>query len=334
MAIFNRFCTICFCLLLCNACSNDFVLTEPPSDVAIVYGILAAKDTANYIRVERAFIDEETSALVLSKDINELYFANARVTLTNVAKNKTYDLVRVDGNKEGYKRDPGIFADAPNYLYKLPKSVHDPIENDIYKISVFSGEKLVTDGTTRILKSYKDNDLTPSATSNLAFVYAFNTNFSWFGDDNAVLHDLTLVFNYREEKNGIFTNKSVSWPIVKNHTKLDPGAPSNIYGTPGLRFYSFLRGAIDVDPLVKRYFRDADLILTSGGKEILDYVSIGQANLGITSSGEIPVFSNLTKDGLGIFSSKTKLERKKMSLAQPTLDSLRLGIYTKALNFQ
>jgi hypothetical protein len=153
-------------------------------------------------------------------------------------------------------------------------------------------------------------------------------------DDYTVLHDLLLTFNYREEKNGVFTNKAVSWEVVNNFVKKEKSLPSNTYQVPGRNFYSFLNGAISTDPTVKRYFKDIDLTLTSGGTEILDYVSIGQANLGITSSGEIPTYTNMDKGGLGLLSSKVRLERKKMTLSISTLDSLRLGQITKLLNFQ
>jgi hypothetical protein len=334
MTIFRQFAAVIATLLLINACSNDFELTEPSSDIAIVYGLLSAKDTANYVRVERAFIDENTSALTLSKDVNQLYFDNAKVTLTNVTKNQTFDMTRVDGNSEGFKRVPGTFADAPNYLYKLKANTHKLVEGDKYKISIFKGETLVSEGTTTVLRSYRDEDLSPVASTPLSFPYNSRATFSWVGDQLAVIHDLTLTINYREEKDGVITTKSVSWPVEKNFVKKEKSFPSNSVQVLGKEFYTFVKGAIDVDPLVKRYFKDIDITIESGGQEILDYVSVGQANLGITSSGEIPTYSNMSSGGLGLLSSKVKLERKKMTITPTSLDSLRRGQITKALNFQ
>jgi hypothetical protein len=36
---------------------------------------------------------------------------------------KRLNLVKVDGNLEGYVKDTGIFANAPNYLYKTKETL-------------------------------------------------------------------------------------------------------------------------------------------------------------------------------------------------------------------
>ena len=48
-------------------CSNDIDLTSEWKDIPVVYGLLSKSDTANYIRVEKAFIDNEKSALDLAQ---------------------------------------------------------------------------------------------------------------------------------------------------------------------------------------------------------------------------------------------------------------------------
>jgi hypothetical protein len=322
-------------LLWSSSCSNDFVLTEPSSDIAIVYGMLTSNDTANYFRIERAFIDENTSALVLAKDPAQLYFDNAIVTLTNKRTNKSFILSRVDGNTEGYKRDAGVFADAPNYLYKLPSTTHNPIPGDTYEIKIEKGDRIIGTGSAKMLPSYSDGDLfEPGASSSISFGYMSNFNFGWASNDDAVIHDVRLVFNYRELKDGVFTNKSVTWNVARNYFKTNLSENNNNVTVRGVDFYTWLKSAIPVDPQAKRLSRDMEIYITSGGVDLLSYVSVGQANLGITSSGEIPVFTNLKGDALGIFSSKTNLIRKQINISVPTQDSIRRGIYTKQLGFQ
>lgn len=109
------------CITTFLSCSNDFELTEGAVDTPIVYGMISVGDTATYIRVERAFVDENTSALVLSKDPAQLYYNDITVKIRHIKTSKDYTLKRVDGNLEGYQRDAGAFADAPNYLYKIKK---------------------------------------------------------------------------------------------------------------------------------------------------------------------------------------------------------------------
>ncbi|MBC7884154.1 MAG: DUF4249 family protein [Saprospiraceae bacterium] len=327
---FFLFLSAAFCIIFSiSSCSNEFELTEGDVDIPIVYGVISTTDTATYIRVERAFISEETSAYVLSKDPDQLYYKDITVKLKHVKSGKEFTLYRVDGNLEGYQRSPGAFADAPNYLYKIKKSELNLIPKDDYTLIVSHNDgQVLTEATTTVIAPYQNADITnPGPTALLSLINNSDFKIRWFGDPNAVIHDIQLVINFKEEKGGNLEDKSVVWTIVKNHDK-------NEYSLKGRLFYEFLQGALDKDPLKKRYFQHASLIVVSGGQAIKDYISIGQANLGITSSGEIPVYSNLSKDGQGIFSSKTSFIRTDIGLAQGTLDSLRGSVLTKSLNFQ
>jgi hypothetical protein len=126
----------------------------------------------------------------------------------------------------------------------------------------------------------------------------------------------------------------LTWNVARNYFKTNLSENNNNVTVRGVDFYTWLKSAIPVDPQAKRLSRDMEIYITSGGVDLLSYVSVGQANLGITSSGEIPVFTNLKGDALGIFSSKTNLIRKQINISVPTQDSIRRGIYTKQLGFQ
>jgi hypothetical protein len=311
------------------SCSNDFELTEGDVDAPIVYGMISVGDTATYIRVERAFVDENTSALVLSKDPAQLYYNDITVTIRHLKTSKDYVLKRVDGNLEGYKRDAGAFADAPNYLYKIKKSELNFIGKDQYKLIVSRNDgTILTEATTTALTPYANEDITnPGPTALLSFVNNLDYKIRWFGDQAAVIHDVKFIFKIKEEKDGKITDKSLSWTVVRNHDK-------NEYTFKGRAFYEYMQGALEKKPTTKRYFQNASIEVVSGAKEIKDYISIGQANLGITSSGEIPVYTNLSNDSQGIFSSKTAFRRMDIGLANVTIDSLKNGVITKSLNFQ
>ncbi|MFZ1560336.1 MAG: hypothetical protein WAT37_10455 [Saprospiraceae bacterium] len=317
------------CVTTFLSCSNDFELTEGAVDTPIVYGMISVGDTATYIRVERAFVDENTSALVLSKDPAQLYYNDITVKIRHIKTSKDYTLKRVDGNLEGYQRDAGAFADAPNYLYKIKKSELNLIGKDQYKLIVSRNDgSVLTEATTTAIAPYANEDITnPGPTALLSFVNNLDYKLRWFGDAAAVIHDVRFIFYFKEEKGGQITDKSLSWTVIKNHDK-------NEYTFKGRAFYEFMQGALEKNPTTKRYFQNASIEVVSGAKEIKDYISIGQANLGITSSGEIPVYTNLSNDGQGIFSSKTGFIRSDIGLANVTLDSLRNGVITKSLNFQ
>ena len=81
-----------------------------------------------------------------------------------------------------------------------------------------------------------------------------------------------------------------------------------------------------------RRFESLDFHITAAGQDFVDLQRIVQANGGITSSNQLPVFSNIS-EGLGIFASRSKLDIEGITLASSGIDSLVNGIYTKDLSF-
>lgn len=318
-------------LLFGVSCSNDFDLTEGSVELPVVYGLVSTTDTATYIRVERAFVDENTSAYELAKDPEKLYFPDIEVIIRQDKNGiKTdYKFKRVDGNLEGYKRAEGAFADAPNYLYKSKNSLNPILPDTKYTLLVKRADgSTLTEGTTTSLNKYVNEDIiSPGTSALLSFGYKTQNKVEWVADPDAAIHDVNYIIHYKEDKNGVISNKSVTWKLVRNYEKTE-------YTFKGQTFYEFMKGAIEADPQVKRYLQGASIELVSGGKEIRDYISIGQANLGITSSGEIPRYTNLSNGGLGLFSSKAYFRRDNIGFSNITIDSLRNGIFTKSLNFK
>jgi hypothetical protein len=69
----NRFKThvLGFMVLLGLAsCTTDFELNAPPKDIWVVFGVLNANDTVQYIRVSRAFLPE-SNALEYAREVDE-----------------------------------------------------------------------------------------------------------------------------------------------------------------------------------------------------------------------------------------------------------------------
>lgn len=318
-------------ILFAGSCSNEFDLTEGSVELPVVYGLVSPTDTATYVRVERAFIDEKTSAYVLAKDPEKLYFPDIEVIIRQEKGGTKTDfkMTRVDGNLEGYKRDEGAFADAPNYLYKSKNSINPIFADTRYTLIVRKTDgNTVTEGSTTSLNKYVNEDIiSPGASALLAFGYTSQNKVQWIADPDAAIHDVNYIIHFKEDKNGVLSNRSVTWKLVRNYEKTE-------YNFKGQSFYEFMKGAIEADPQVKRYLQGASLEIISGAREVRDYISIGQANLGITSSGEIPRYTNLTNGGLGLFSSRAYFRRDNIGFANITLDSLRNGIFTKSLNFK
>ncbi len=311
------------------SCSNDFDLTEGKVNIPVVYGIISDRDTATYIRVERAFSDEETSAYILAKDPALLYYDDIDVSIVHVKSGNSFPLTKVDGNLEGYKRAPGTFADAPNYLYKIKTSAINYIGKDEYKLVIKRNDgSILTEATATAITPYTAGSVSaPNATAKLGFGYNTDFRIRWAGSDEGAIHDIKMLFHVREVKNNQTKDTTITWNLARNLTRAE-------HNFRGQSFYEFMNGAFVKDASIVRYFESAELLIITGGQAVKDYISIGQANLGITSSGEIPIYTNLSNDAVGLFSARTEFVRSDIELASPTLDSLRNGIFTKSLNFK
>ncbi|MBK8620444.1 MAG: DUF4249 family protein [Saprospiraceae bacterium] len=320
------------------SCSNDFDLTEGKTDIPVIYGLLSQNDTAVYVRVEKVFVDEEVEPKILASDPNNLYYDDITVELKNLRTNVSYIMRRVDGNLEGYPRSEGIFVQSPNILYKLHT---DELQGGIlgdtarYQITLKKEDgSVLASSTTRVLRKLVDSDIAaPSASGNLAFEYNRDLNISFRSDPFAFTHDLAIIIHYTEEKNGVATDKTLRWPIAKNFAANQPNNLNIQFAIRGRSFYEYLKSNLDADPLISRFLKSGSIEIISGGAEIKNYVSIVQANIGITSSGEFPTYTNI-QNGVGLFSSRTRLLRENINFANPTRDSIANGIITRELNFR
>lgn len=325
---------IAISILINYACSNEFDLIEDWQDIPVVYGLLSPADTAHYIRVEKAFIDPSTSALDIAQIPDSLYYEDISVEIEKVATEERFTLTRVDGNQEGYVRESGIFADAPNYLYKVKLNDADELEGGAtYRLIVNRGDDLPEVTAETIIVG----DMTiATPVTTVKFENGRTTNFRWNVGDDVLFFDLTLRLNYLENTEAdpnVFVDKTIEWPIARNILKDDIGAFGEYKNADGEDFFRFIANELRDAPDRIRDFKTIDMVVTGGDQNLFDYVNIGQANTGITSSQEIPSFTNLS-EGIGLFGSTNRVEKIGLTLTTETEDSLRFGIHTKDLNFQ
>jgi hypothetical protein len=185
--------------VLTYSCKTDFDVTSDWKDISIVYGLLDPTDTAQYIKVTKAFLDKKVSALTIAQIPDSLYYTDITVQLEqyqNSVLKKTIDLQKVDGNLEGYVKDTGIFANAPNYLYKT-KEVMD--QNSSYKlvITISDNGKIVTSSTEII------NDFLvtiPSPLQKVNFKPGAQYHVQWTSAKDGKIYGLVIRFHYKGSK--------------------------------------------------------------------------------------------------------------------------------------
>ncbi len=114
-------------LLAMASCSEDFKVAAPYKNITVGYGLINMNDTAHYIRIEKAFLDESKSAIDMAKVDDSSYFKNLTVfmkELNNGFLVSTDTLKQVDLRTEGMTKDPGVFFVDKNYAYKYKHTLN------------------------------------------------------------------------------------------------------------------------------------------------------------------------------------------------------------------
>jgi hypothetical protein len=320
-----------FGLVILAGCNNELDLIEEWKDIPIVYGVLDPSDTAHYIRIEKAFLDDQNSAYDLAQVVDSLYYKDLDVNILrkNGSTTERFPLVKVDGNLEGYKRESGVFIDTPNYLYKILSEDLDLKGEDNIELQLIRGNNPVeVSSKIKTVGAYGFLRPRPDDPEKINLSYANHLTIRWGDSENAEEYEVYVITHYKEKIKGSgneFVDKEVIWKAAK-------GVESNSVLLESKGYFTFLAGAIEDNNDVIRDFENLEFKVIAVGKELHEYIAIGGANLGITASQEIPQYSNLS-EGIGVFSSKWEISLKELKLIPASLDSVRNGIYTKHLNF-
>lgn len=317
-----------FVSLFLVSCKEDFDIAAEKKDIPVVYGLLSRQDTAHYIKVERAFLDPNKSAFDLAQIPDSFYYANLDVKIEDLNDGQFYTMREVDGTNEGYPRQPGPFAQIPNIMYKLTAAELPLRPDGTYKLHINRGDgsPVITAQTTLV----RDFSITtPSLTARLRFVNTGQTLVRWVSSANAAFYDVYITTHYTEAP---FNNpddtitKSLRWKVADR-------VVANQVSFLGENYLRFLRDNLEESEAIIRELKGVDVTVVAGGPEFFDYLNVIIANAGITSSEEVPNYTNLS-EGLGIFSSRTRAYSPGHELTNESLDTLKFGSITKDLNFQ
>jgi hypothetical protein len=330
--------------LLGAACSNDFEVAAPWKELPVVYGIISPQDTAVYIRVEKAFLDPEKSALEVAQIADSLYYPESAISvyLQEGTSGPRFQLQRVDATLDGYVRDGGIFASQPNYLYKIRAADLggggiQPGKTYLLLVERADGKPTVTAQTT-VPKDFRF--VRPSSTAvNPMVTFTPNKieNIEWRSDEQAAYFNLTFALHIQERLGtDPAVSKTLYWTPLRNYgigERLSGGTEyRTIAPLPGVAFYQFLHDNLDSTFAGTRSFTNTDIILKGGGKELQEFQETASANSGLTGAEVIPVFSNV-EEGRGLFLSTNTTVFPAVKISTFTVDSLRIHYLTRRLNF-
>lgn len=322
--------------VLLYSCKTDFDVTSDWQDITIVYGLLDPTDSAQYLKINKAFLDKSVSALVIAQNPDSLYYQNITVQLQqflNGTLKKTIDLQKVDGNLEGLVKDTGIFADAPNYLYKTKEPLD---QNSSYHLLITESDngKMIT-SQTEIINDFAV--LRPTSSQKVNFFPGDNYKGQFVSAKDGKIYGLTVRFNYREVNAAdpsLFTDKYLDWEIFSNkRSNSTAGGQTLDYDISGDGFYSFVNSKLQDDFSIYRQALNFDFMFSAGGETLDTYNQVAIAQQGLTSGNIQPEFTNID-NGLGLFSCRFHKTIYKVGIDDHTIDTLACSTATKHLRFE
>lgn len=340
MRFFLRHCGAFLVPALCllAACSEDFKVDASYKPVTVVYGLLNMSDTAHYIRIQKAFLDENKSAIDMAQSADSNFFSSLEVHLREMNGNAiVYDevLPRVDLNQEGYPKDSGVFFNAPNYAYKSRHALSDAYT---YRVVVINHSTGQTDSAeTRVLPSNFRVD---------EFTYGFQVVFPAVSDRNnfavtvnvapgAQTFEGIIRFHYVDKNvlTGQQTDRSLDWSFASGEA--NTATPRVILSVPQRSFYSFLHSAIpDAPNGVERYMDTTEIFVWSGSTEYALFKKINGTQGGLTADQVRPLYTNIKgQDAYGLFASRASRVFY-APISDQSLDSLMNNSVTRPLNFK
>lgn len=323
-------------LLGISSCSTDFEVEADWKDIPIVYGFLSTQDTAHYLRIEKAFLEPGSNALEIAQIADSLYYdATVAVFLEKVSTGERFPLARVDGSMEGYPRTSGPFATTPNILYKIRSTELNLKAEDEIRLVIERGDnKPPVTAETVVIGEVELLENLPREPINFG---SYNTELriGWEVSTAARLFDLRFKLHYRESdpnQPSTLISKELEFVLSQTIEREDESIRVSYFLRSG-DFFQFLGSALPILDAGFRVFDGIDIQLVAAGTEFLELTKIGQANLGITSANEVPIYTNLS-EGRGIFSSRAQALREGLVLGPVSLDSLQNGVFTRDLGFQ
>jgi hypothetical protein len=341
-----------------TGCSEDFEVTAPYKDVTVVYGILDPLDTAHYIRIQKAFLDENKSAIDMSKVSDSSYYQKLTVILKEYAddKGKTVSkfitLKQVDMAAEGYPKDAPLneqgFFQSPHKAYKFTNSdlILEPyksyrlvINNDITG-NVDSSEliSIVNPDSSKAQNRFYISSFTKSGyTIDFAKTTLNNPTYTLLGNVplNGRFLEGVIRFHYVDKNiaTGSLTPKHVDYKFdrddnITTQFKLEVQNKS---------IFAYLADAIGTAPTnVERYLDSCDLYVYAGDNYMYTYEQVNLAQSGGIAADQIkPYYTNIRgANTLGLLASRTFRFYENAGISQPTIDSLKENAVTRGLNIK
>jgi len=339
---------ILFVALCFHSCDSDFRVTSDWKEITIAYAILDPADDDHFIRIQKAFLDENTSALKIASIADSLYHeGDLFVELTQYEEGRiisgdTLELVNaIDFDLEKEQNDNTLFGNDPFLLYHTDLALKAGAE---CRLKILTPGGNVLNSSTTLISDFIIWLPTNNRDLNLASRAPYTR---WESPEEGAVYGLGIQLFYSEELSGTTTQKSIFWDILdinpiginqrdlRYEFDINVDSPVSQASEYANEFFDFLANNIEVNNLATRSVDSLQYIYSFGSQSMFDYnqVLVAQQQ-SIAGGGQgITPFSNI-ENGFGLFATRSSKKTYTLILDIETQDSLACSPITRALNFK
>ncbi len=342
-----RFILISYCFVLAlNSCSTDVDLYAEYKDIPIIYAMLDPKSDTNYVKITRAFCGTNDSPInannvTLIADSSN-YPGKLDVHIIEL-KSVHGDVYQPTGRTFAldtitlHDKEEGTFYSPDQLFYYTTEPFNTGAEQNRYKYKLLvvkpNGDSLTAQ--TRIV----GNAEFAIMTGGVGFQQTSSNELRkiMFRADNfASLYEVTMQFNYREERAGQGirrknVKRSFGTRTISEFRKIE-GTENSYYLEYSVNWlFNALTTAIGGDtiydanhPNIVRYIDDFVISISAAGDDLANYYIANQAQMNSPTS-LVTTYTNID-GGFGLFSSRTKIE--KVAKLSPNTKRELFGIFS------
>lgn len=309
------------------SCKNDLDINADWRETIVVYGMLNSNDTVQYVRIAKAFLNENTSALQVAGISDSLYLDSAVVTIRSKDGSFNDTLKRV----WNIAKDSGLFANDKNPLYRLLTPAGQSLDpNKTYLLEVYSpktGNRVWAEtnivGRATILSPFRDSN------SNFSVTPEFLT-ISMKSGINSNAYDVKMHVTYQEFPKSDTNRKVIktaTWHLLTNATA--PPSSNMLYKIPRQALLQFLGSSIGKDSGYYHRLSYIGMTVYGGNQILTDYISTNEPSIGIVQKQA--EYSNIN-GGTGLFASRCIQRIDRVKFDGGSIIFLRNNAETKPLN--
>ena len=298
-----------------SSCETDFNVNADWEEVTVVFGLLDQSQDRQYIRINKAFLGNESAYVMASLSDSLNYNPDSLEVKIEKLSNSGVVLQSIILTDTVMEKEDGYFATDNNiiYVFDTDNFLNEEKEYLLTVTNKLSG-KVITSKTKLIhdinLMSSFDNPVYKMGFYNQTGSFS-NTTVEWSHSQNASIYQMTLYVNYTE-----YGQDTLEKTIHKLYPIINFDGNTNFkQKISGEEFFNLIAFNVPKDNTVNRRINNIDLLFSAASQDLKTYISLNEPPTGIVQEREL--FTNIN-GGIGLFSSRYNKLQENIDLTTST----------------